>query len=631
MSVTAKGSLKGKVVVDSVIKGERGEPGATFTPAIDQDGYLSWTNDAGLENPSPVNVIGPTGPQGEPGKDGTDGKDYVLTEADKTEIAGIAAEMVEIPELGASGWNDLTDKPFGEEQAFEPIVWDGNTEGLESIDIGPLLGVDTFPVFKIATSTLPASQYDGASICDLSHTPGPNIKPIQILELMNGSTDTARLYTFDFGYLENSEQNEWSSYCDGVFVVVTGENAYGAPVGIYVNSMETHIGYEKYLPVKIYKEIVKPLDEKYIPNTIARVSDLPTIPEGPVGSGSIIDVVELPTENIREDCFYRLMSGHYIYNQYFHDNFTVHCVETLPEVGLPATNADISDGNIYYCISDGIAYGYIDDMLSMGMGVPAGWYDADALIGAMGYTYGGVIADINDDPCDDVWRVLICKDYYIYQDGWCKLPFACEKAPKYNITWDGDMTGRPALDMSMLGFAQGLYFVKVSDDVFTTDELVGWHYAGRGYDGGIFESEIYSNDLDTQTYPGAISISNTIVIVYDDELLATALGIPTGIYTNGVYFWLYTDSDEGGYVSNLTSPVRITKIESKYLDVDVDLDVDSLGLASVATSGNYNDLYNRPNLSDYATLSFLNNNFVTTSKVETMISNAIGSAIGGSY
>ena len=30
---------------------------------------------------------------------------------------------------GASSWNDLKDKPFGEDKAFEPIVWDGNTEG----------------------------------------------------------------------------------------------------------------------------------------------------------------------------------------------------------------------------------------------------------------------------------------------------------------------------------------------------------------------------------------------------------------------------------------------------------------------------------------------------------------------
>ena len=59
-----------------------GEDGATFTPAVSEDGTLSWTNDKGLENPAPVNIKGPrgergltgeTGPQGEKGDKGDKG------------------------------------------------------------------------------------------------------------------------------------------------------------------------------------------------------------------------------------------------------------------------------------------------------------------------------------------------------------------------------------------------------------------------------------------------------------------------------------------------------------------------------------------------------------------------------
>jgi hypothetical protein len=39
--------------------------GATFTPSMDEDGVLSWTNDRGLENPQPVNLTGPKGEKGE--------------------------------------------------------------------------------------------------------------------------------------------------------------------------------------------------------------------------------------------------------------------------------------------------------------------------------------------------------------------------------------------------------------------------------------------------------------------------------------------------------------------------------------------------------------------------------------
>lgn len=41
--------------------GVPGEDGATFTPAVDDEGNLSWSNDKGLENPETKNVRGPAG------------------------------------------------------------------------------------------------------------------------------------------------------------------------------------------------------------------------------------------------------------------------------------------------------------------------------------------------------------------------------------------------------------------------------------------------------------------------------------------------------------------------------------------------------------------------------------------
>lgn len=48
--------------------GEDGEDGTTFTPEVDSDGNLSWTNNGGLNNPPTVNI---KGKNGDPGKDGT--------------------------------------------------------------------------------------------------------------------------------------------------------------------------------------------------------------------------------------------------------------------------------------------------------------------------------------------------------------------------------------------------------------------------------------------------------------------------------------------------------------------------------------------------------------------------------
>ena len=62
------------------IQGKQGKTGVTFTPHVDADGNLSWTNDGGLENPQTVNIKGPKGadstvpgPKGDKGDKGDNG------------------------------------------------------------------------------------------------------------------------------------------------------------------------------------------------------------------------------------------------------------------------------------------------------------------------------------------------------------------------------------------------------------------------------------------------------------------------------------------------------------------------------------------------------------------------------
>ena len=62
---------------------------AIFTPSVNEDGDLSWTNDLELENPETVNIKGEKGDQGEKGDPGEDGKPFTyedLTAAQKLEI-----------------------------------------------------------------------------------------------------------------------------------------------------------------------------------------------------------------------------------------------------------------------------------------------------------------------------------------------------------------------------------------------------------------------------------------------------------------------------------------------------------------------------------------------------------------
>ena len=53
--------------------GTTGENGATFTPSVSNEGVISWTNDKGLDNPSPVNIKGDKGDPGSPGDKGDPG------------------------------------------------------------------------------------------------------------------------------------------------------------------------------------------------------------------------------------------------------------------------------------------------------------------------------------------------------------------------------------------------------------------------------------------------------------------------------------------------------------------------------------------------------------------------------
>lgn len=50
-----------------------GEDGATFFPLVSDDGVISWTNDKGLPNPEPVNIMGEKGEKGDKGEQGERG------------------------------------------------------------------------------------------------------------------------------------------------------------------------------------------------------------------------------------------------------------------------------------------------------------------------------------------------------------------------------------------------------------------------------------------------------------------------------------------------------------------------------------------------------------------------------
>ena len=164
----------------------------------------------------------------------------------------------------------------------------------------------------------------------------------------------------------------------------------------------------------------------------------------------IIDVCELPTENISESNFYRLVTAKFVNAYTTIYGWICHCVDGLPEVGEPVST-DMVNITAYYNTQDGEVYGYADSNISATGGIPVGWYPIGTLAQAFNISWGGVITDAKDGNGTSNY-VLLKYDFYVYKNEWLPfIHFAYEKMPEFDIQWDGVIGDRLALDISALG------------------------------------------------------------------------------------------------------------------------------------------------------------------------------------
>lgn len=100
--------------------GAPGSNGATFTPSVDAEGNLSWTNDKGLDNPQTVNIKGPKGDT--PDISGLQPKtDESLQTSDKTVVGGINevnAKAADAPTLALRKLYEAAGAVYNEETGF---------------------------------------------------------------------------------------------------------------------------------------------------------------------------------------------------------------------------------------------------------------------------------------------------------------------------------------------------------------------------------------------------------------------------------------------------------------------------------------------------------------------------------
>lgn len=314
----------------------------------------------------------------------------------------------------------------------------------------------------------------------------------------------------------------------------------------------------------------------------ALTEEIAKLPQGG-GGAAIVDVAALPETDIREDVFYRLSPCTFYIENKPSENFKCLYVDGLPQEGEPVTT-DMVHVVMYYSVDTGSVSGYITSALSGTLGVPAGWYPIETLAQMFRMTWGGIVNSLEEMmEAPGAYYLLVTQGGVKYRDkdAWNHLSVQpdwsvndesdqafvknrthYEKPVVREIEWDGDMTGRFAMDLAALGM-DGMYLVKVSDRVYTQDELLERQVVTC--DGSVYELELnYAEEL----LPGVRGMPDYVfVVIHDADALSAAMNVSHGIIQNGTY--MLAAPGVGYYTHALETLYGIVKLDEKYLPDNV--------------------------------------------------------------
>lgn len=196
----------------------------------------------------------------------------------QSRVEELLEDLVDLADNPIS-YNDLTDRTHYE---YDNVLSKG------SVTIGQRLDSWGYPV---------STAYLGYVICDRSKDIKiPEGKRVyvrfgdlkfEITELPSEAFTTVDLVTFDDGYslkyrLTNIEYEGANGDRRFLYLQVTAYETVESRHSKYAGTV---------LSIEIVEPVVMPLDEKYIPDTIARVSDIPTVPD-PVTDDHINSLID---------------------------------------------------------------------------------------------------------------------------------------------------------------------------------------------------------------------------------------------------------------------------------------------------------------------------------------------------
>ena len=546
---------------------------------------------------------GAPGKDGVDGKDGLDGKDGVdgrtpekgvdyFTDEDKQEFIEDVIENIDIPEGGVTSWNDLTDKPFGEDEseiAYESIgsistslittVTD-QTVNITGTLSKPLVEGETYRVV-VSYPTVAVTRSDFECVCT------KKVIMAGVMENLILSGTDCEIWALNGTLTTNAT------------VMVHG--THGMPT----------------VSVSVYakKEAVKTLDEKYIPDTIARVEDIPSIED-------------LATEQYVDDAIANIdisggggvTSWDELKDKPFYEESEI--AELVSNLTTEAYNnrqfspCNFIVGEKYNVIWNNESY---NDLICYEL-------DGCRVIGGEGYPFyidddGGnsLYIESTTDETDFVVTVIgkrvtiktIDEKFLPAWDDLKNKPFG-EIPPVFDITWDGDMTGHDIFD-----YGDGNYDVKVSDEVFTKEQLLNsTTFYFDGYEVINTEEDIFVDD------DFGIISSNGFFIVINAEKLNSMAELPEGTYSNGVWFNNWT-GEEPWYTNRLVAATTIKKIDKEYLP-DTEVSWNDL------TDKPFGEDINKHDFVDSIHISFSNNKSMNNT-LDSLINEAGGFIVDKTY
>lgn len=169
--------------VFDVLHGQDGAPGDSITvTSVTESTEDGGVNEVTFSDGTRITIK--NGSKGDPGYTPEKGTDY-YTEADKAELIDKLKE--ELPENDFSGsWNDLTDRPFGEEISPEQtITYDGSLDGYVYVEVEPEMAPGQYYV-KLSESTPEPEVFIGTT-AKIYHNGNIQEIPVSPDNLINAS------------------------------------------------------------------------------------------------------------------------------------------------------------------------------------------------------------------------------------------------------------------------------------------------------------------------------------------------------------------------------------------------------------------------------------------------------------